>query len=149
MSGFGSGIGRSITTPGGAEPTMSIRSRLANLEKRLGTDRTPRRIVICFGTFYRENWIECLSGEKGTGLIHFHVRIPDDDATPWAHLSDEQRAEIRHGDSVGFIEILDNGRNPHLQGDIPPWKRRPWRKIDGGRGYELQDKDGVWLRVDS
>jgi hypothetical protein len=121
---------------------------LANLEKRLGTDRAPRHIVIWFGTYYKESWIERLPGRNGKEHIHFHVKVPDDDASPRDYLTAEQLAEIRPGDRVAFLDIPDNGRNAHMQGDRPPWKRRPWRFVDGGRGYELLDEDGVWRRVE-
>jgi hypothetical protein len=74
-----------------------------------------------------------------------HALFP---SRPLQCLTAEQRALIRPGDSVVIFETHDNRRNPHLQGNKPPWKRRPWRFVENGRAYELQRPDGTWERFE-
>jgi len=101
---------------------MSLLSRINRLEAELGTDDAPRHIMIDAGPRYEENWIEWGHGWDGNS-VHFHVRIPDHDANAMDYLTPEQRAEIRPGDSVVVLHTCDNGRNPHLEMNKPPWKR--------------------------
>jgi hypothetical protein len=115
--------------------------RLSKIENVIGTDDGPRRIIIMAGTHYREPWIE-----RHGDLIHFYVPVPDHGARAMDYLTDEMRRVLRSSDTVAIFGTGDNGRDPHLQADVPPWKRRPWRWVDDGRAYELQDEWGVWRR---
>ncbi len=134
---------------------MSLRLRLARLERKVGTDDTPRRVIVFYGAdetrheIRREPW----------GEVHLAVPCPEGD-DPMAHLSPEQRDLIGLSDSVAayhssdngrdppqivMAEVGDDGRDPHLQTNRPPWKRRPWRFVgDNGRRWEFQDEGGVW-----
>jgi hypothetical protein len=118
---------------------MSLTTRIGRLERAIGTDHSPRRIVVWFGPDFEESWVE-----RHGAFITFHVKVPDHDASPWVHLTAEMRDEIRPGDSMTAIGYYDNGRGSHLQLKIPPWKRRPTRKIDDGRRWEWLDESGIW-----
>jgi hypothetical protein len=37
---------------------MSLRTRLDRLERTIGTDHSPRRIVVWFGPDFEESWVE-------------------------------------------------------------------------------------------
>jgi hypothetical protein len=119
---------------------MSIASRLNKLEAILAPS-APRRVVIWCGVHYAENWTE-----REQGVVSLFVKIPNREADPLDHLTDAQRVEIRPDDELTIIEAVNNGRDDHLQTDRPPSKRRPWRMVEGGQAFELQDLAGAWHR---
>jgi hypothetical protein len=120
-------------------------SRIGRIEKLIGTDDGPRTVRIFHGPCYAESWIERGKGWDGRD-VELHVKAPDDDSSPFDHLTPEQRREIRPGDAVIAFETVPDGRDSQLQCERPPWKRRPYRLSPDGRYYELQDEWGVWRR---
>jgi hypothetical protein len=120
---------------------MSLKTRLGQLEKQLGNDDDPRRVIIWFGPHFREPWIE-----RAGDTIEMHVPVPEYDVEPLDYLTDAMRREIRPGDSIVMAESHCNGRDVHLQTDISPNKRKPYRLDPSAncRFYELQDADGTW-----
>lgn len=125
----------------------SLRTRIAQLERAIGTDDEPRHIVVYGGPHYSESWVE-----HHGGIVDLHVATPDVDADPLDFLTDEQRALIRPGDHVVIFHTWVDGRggrNPHLQMNLPPWKRRPWRLTGNHpRDWEWQDEWCVWRAPD-
>jgi hypothetical protein len=100
--------------------------------------------MVCGGPHLRESWIE-----SDGGVLNFHVRLPVRGDHAMDHLTEEMRDLIRPGDSVRVFELAQNPRDRHLQRDVPPSKRRPWRLSGDGRSYELQAEDGTWTRYSS
>ena len=105
---------------------MSLLSRIMQLERKLGTEDSPRRITIWFGSHYTENWIEW-HGNNAT----FFVATPDGDDDPLEYLTPAQCGARRPGDSTIIIQSVPNGRESHLQLDRPPWKRTSDDELDG------------------
>jgi hypothetical protein len=100
--------------------------------------------MVCGGPHLRESWIE-----SDGGVLNFHVRLPVRGDHAMDHLTEEMRDLIRPGDSVRVFELAQNPRDRHMQRDVPPSKRRPWRLSGDGRSYELQAEDGTWTRYSS
>jgi hypothetical protein len=107
----------------GGSATMSVLSRINRIEKRLGSDSAPRQVTIWCGPHYEENWIEWNQGWNGNGVA-LRVKTPDHQADVFEFLTPEQESVIRPGDSVVVIRTADNRRDPHLELNRPPWKRR-------------------------
>jgi hypothetical protein len=119
---------------------MSLTARISQLERQLGNASTPRHIMLWCGPLYEENWIEWDKGWDGNDL-DLYVRIPADACDPMEHLTAEQLAEIRPGDSLVTIWMGDNGRDAHLQLNKPPWKRQPWSLGSGSERRERRVAD--------
>jgi hypothetical protein len=122
-----------------------LKARIDRLEKAILPKVEPRRVMVMFSDQYAENWIQRGQGWEGRD-VSMYVRVPHIDAEPMEHLTPEQEREIRPGDSVVTFETGANDRDRHLQLDIPPWTRRPYRLDPDGRDYELQGEDGIWRR---
>jgi hypothetical protein len=96
----------------------SLKTRLAWLEDRLGTEAEQRRVIIWAGTHFPENSTEL----RGANL-DLHVRVPDREAAPLDCLTPEQRALIRSGDSVVVFEACRNERDRCRETQKPPLER--------------------------
>jgi hypothetical protein len=61
----------------------------------------------------------------------------------------EMRRELaaRRAGRLTIAWHANNPRDAHLQHNVPPWKRRPFRRLADG-GFELQGDDGQWRRAD-
>jgi hypothetical protein len=110
-------------------------ARISQLERQLGTAATPRHFVFRCGPQYEEHWNEWDKGWDGNGL-NIYVRTPADAGDPMEHLTAEQLAEIRPGDSLVTIWMSENGRDEHLQLNKPPWKHQPWSLGSGSERCE-------------
>ncbi len=78
---------------------MSLKSRLARLERRLGTDDSPKRVVIYFGVHETRHEIQ----REPWGDVYLRVPCPEG-AKPMDHLSPEQAALIGLHDTVTRIQ---------------------------------------------
>jgi hypothetical protein len=120
-----------------------LAGRIRRLERLLGDDNRPRRIIVWHGPHLAESW----TTRNRDGSLDFNLKTPDRDADPMRHLTPEMRGMIRDGDKVVTYMLVENRRNAHLQQHLPPWKRRPFRRLADGH-FELQDEDGEWRRPD-
>jgi len=117
----------------------SLRTRIGQLERAVGDDRS-RQVMIWAGPCLEESWIE-----RTAESIDLYDRVLDHDANPFEHLTPEQRRIVEaSAGPVSAFEVGDDRREPHLQSNRPPWKRRPYRLAEDGRSYELQI-DGIWI----
>jgi hypothetical protein len=138
---------------------MSLKTRIARLEARLGTDDSPKRVIIFYGPDETGHEIRREPG----GVVDLRVPCPEG-GDPMDHLSPEQAALIGLSDSVAafqagtrprtrpavaalhtfdngrdrpqivLAEVGDDGRDPHL-------RRRPKvvmaETFDDGRDPDL------------
>jgi hypothetical protein len=121
-----------------------LKSRIKQIEHRIGTDDDPRGMVIWFGPHYLESWVEFNKGWDGND-VDMRVKTPDRETDPETCLTSEQRALIRPGDSVVWIMSIENGRDDHLELNKPPWKRasaKPDAKPPERAAVALQPSNG-------
>jgi hypothetical protein len=104
---------------------MRLLLRIIQPKRKLGTEESPRRIMIWFGPHYTESWIEWHGNDAS-----FFVATSDDGDDPLAYLTRAQCGATRREDSTVIIKAVPNGRDAHLQLDRPPWKRTSDDELD-------------------
>ncbi|HZW31428.1 MAG TPA: hypothetical protein VFF52_12015 [Isosphaeraceae bacterium] len=99
---------------------MSLKTRIERLEAKLGTEDSPKRILVAFGEDET-----CHAIHRHGDTLHLTVPCPYGD--DWRdHLSPEQRELIGLADSVAAYHSFDDGRDP----DLPPLWSRPAEPLD-------------------